>query len=58
MAKTKDDREAKRCVLAVKMTTAERRALAAFASERSLNLSAYVRKVLFEQMRRDSTSPV
>lgn len=58
MMKKKDDQENKRCVLVVKMTTAERQVLATFASERSLNLSAYVRKVLFERVRKDSASPV
>lgn len=58
MTNKKSDQRDKRCVLAVRMTTAERQALAVFANERSLNLSAYVRKVLFEQVRKDSAIPV
>ena len=41
------------CVLAVKVTAAEKNKITEFAAEQCINVSALVRKLLFDQLKKD-----
>lgn len=46
----KKDRKNRDCILAVKVTTEEKKKIVDFAAEKCINVSALVRKLLFEQL--------
>ena len=46
------------CILAVKVTAAEKKEIAEFAAEQCVNVSALVRKLLFEQLEKESIKPL
>jgi len=48
-----EQRQMRDCVLAIKVTADERLELARFAADRCINVSALVRKLLFEQLRKE-----
>lgn len=50
MLKKKGRRE---CVLSIKMTVKEKAEVTAFAERRSVNLSAFVRKLLEQELQRE-----
>jgi len=41
------------CVLAVKVTAAEKKKITEFAAKHSINVSALIRKLLFEQLEKN-----
>jgi len=51
MPKKEPVKQRRDCVLAVRITAGERAELAKFARERCVNVSAWIRRLLFERVR-------
>ena len=51
MKKKKDERQLRDRMLAIKVTAAEKKELTDFAERKSVNISAWARKLLFDTLR-------
>lgn len=54
MKKKKDEQQPRDRILAVKITAGEQKELADYAEKKSVNMSALVRKLLFDTLRKDA----
>ena len=50
MEKNSKDQDSRKCVLAVKVTAEEKEKVINFAAERCINVSALIRKLLFDKL--------